>query len=68
MRHIDMLAARFGREPVMGGVCFVSTEVDSQGRIIQLADFQSLTYGELDGKKTTRIEAVHQVASGRECL
>jgi len=45
-------------------VCFVATEIDSQGRIVQLADFQSLTYGELDGKKSSRIEAVHQVFSG----
>jgi 2-dehydropantoate 2-reductase len=64
MHHIDVLTQRFGEHAVLGGVCFVSTEVDSQGRIIQLADFQSLTYGELDGKRTSRIEAVHQEFSG----
>jgi 2-dehydropantoate 2-reductase len=64
MHHIDVLTQRFGEHAVLGGVCFVATEVDSQGRIIQLADFQSLTYGELDGKKTSRIGAVHQVFYG----
>jgi 2-dehydropantoate 2-reductase len=64
MRHIDVLSERFGKDAVLGGVCYVATEVDSQGRIIQLADFQSLDYGELDGKKTSRIEAVHQVFQG----
>ena len=64
MHHIDVLTERFGKDAVLGGVCFVYTEIDSQGRIIQLNDFQSLTYGELDGKKTSRIEAVHQVFSG----
>jgi 2-dehydropantoate 2-reductase len=64
MHHMDVLTERFGKDAVLGGVCFVYTEIDSQGRIIQLADFQSLTYGELDGKKTSRIEAVHQVFSG----
>jgi 2-dehydropantoate 2-reductase len=64
MHHMDVLAQKFGEHTVLGGVCFVATEVDSQGRIIQLADFQSLTYGELDGKKTPRIEAVHQAFSG----
>jgi 2-dehydropantoate 2-reductase len=64
MHHTDVLTQRFGEHAVLGGVCFVATEIDSQGRIIQLADFQSLTYGELDGKKTSRIEAVHQVFSG----
>jgi len=64
MHHMDVLAQKFGVDAVLGGVCFVATEVDSQGRIVQLADFQSLTYGELDEKKTPRIEAVHQAFSG----
>jgi 2-dehydropantoate 2-reductase len=64
MHHLDVLTERFGKDAVLGGVCFVYTEIDSQRRIIQLNDFQSLTYGELDGKKTSRIEAVHQVFSG----
>jgi 2-dehydropantoate 2-reductase len=64
MRHMDVLTKRFGKHAVLGGVCFIATEIDSQGRIVQLADFQSLTYGELDGKKSSRIEAVHQVFSG----
>ena len=63
MHHMDVLTQRFG-DAVLGGVCFVSTVIDSQGRIVQLADFQSLAYGELDGKKTSRIEAVHQEFSG----
>jgi 2-dehydropantoate 2-reductase len=64
MHHMDVLTQRFGKDAVLGGVCFVSTQVDSQGRIIQLADFQSLSYGELDGKKSSRIEAVHQTFQG----
>jgi 2-dehydropantoate 2-reductase len=64
MHHIDALTERFGKDAVLGGVCYVATEVDSQGRIVQLADFQSLDYGELDGKKTSRIEAVHQFFQG----
>ena len=46
MRHMDLLAARFGAHAVLGGVCIVSTEIDQEGRIRQLADVQSLTYGE----------------------
>src|SRR6202044_2754273 len=64
MHHMDVLTQRFGEHAVLGGVCYVATEVDAQGRVVQLADFQSLTYGELDGKKTSRIEAVHQEFSG----
>jgi 2-dehydropantoate 2-reductase len=64
MHHMDVLRQRFGEKSVLGGVCFVATEIDAHGRIIQLADFQSLTYGELDGKKTARIEAVHDAFRG----
>jgi len=61
MRHIDLLISRFGKQPVLGGVCVVATEIDSQGRIVQIADFQTLRYGELDGHNTERLEAVDQV-------
>ncbi len=64
MHHMDVLKERFGERAVLGGVCYVATQVDSQGRIIQLADLQSLNYGELSGKKTSRIEAVYQAFQG----
>jgi 2-dehydropantoate 2-reductase len=64
MHHMDVLTERLGESAVVGGVCYVATEIDPQGRINQLADFQRVNYGELDGKKTARIEAVHQVFQG----
>ncbi len=64
MLHMDVLRQRFGEKSVLGGVCFVATEIDAQDRIIQLAEFQSLLYGELNGKKTSRIEAVHDAFRG----
>lgn len=64
MRHMDVLAAKFRPEHVVGGVCIVATEVDAQGQIVQLADFQSLSYGELDGKETPLITALHGAFSG----
>ena len=51
MRHIDVLISRFGKHAVPGGVCKVATELDNEGRIRQLARFQSLTYGEIDGER-----------------
>jgi 2-dehydropantoate 2-reductase len=58
LRHIDLLAERFGSRCVLGGVCRVATEIDEEGKIKQLADFQSLTYGELNGACTARLEAM----------
>ena len=57
MRHIEILTRRFGERPVLGGVCMVSTDLDEQGRIVQITPMQKLTYGELNGEITSRIRA-----------
>jgi 2-dehydropantoate 2-reductase len=64
MRHIDLLVERFGERAVLGGVCVVAAEIDEAGRIKQLADFQSLTYGELDGQTTARLHNVDGTLRG----
>jgi 2-dehydropantoate 2-reductase len=64
MRHIDLLVERFGKEAVLGGVCMVSTEVDDQGRIRQLTDFQRLIFGELDGRSTPRLQRLDEALRG----
>lgn len=48
LRHVDLLTDRFGGEAVLGGVAVISTTLDERGRVLQLADFQELTYGALD--------------------
>jgi len=64
MSHIDLLIAHFGRGAVLGGVCLVATEIDQRGRILQLAGFQKLVYGELDGSITPRLERVDVTLQG----
>jgi 2-dehydropantoate 2-reductase len=64
MRHIDLLSARFGKHAVLGGVCLVATEVDPEGRIHQLAEFQNLTYGALDGRTTPRLQELDETLRG----
>lgn len=59
MRHVDEIRARYGNA-LVGGVCKVATTIDSEGRIKQLAEFQELAYGELDGsasERTARLDA-----------
>jgi 2-dehydropantoate 2-reductase len=58
MRHLELLEQRFGPAPVLGGVCLVATELDAAGRIRQLADFQQVIYGELNGDVTERVRAL----------
>lgn len=59
MKHIDVLATRFGETAIVGGVCRVATTVDDAGAIVQLAEFQDFRYGELDGRPSARTEALH---------
>jgi 2-dehydropantoate 2-reductase len=64
MRHIDLLAKRFGEHAVTGGVCLVAAEIDDQGRIVQLADVQRLVYGERKGESTPRLKTLDATLRG----
>lgn len=64
MRHIDLLTKRFGEHGVIGGVCLVAAEIDDQGRIVQLADFQQLVYGERNGETTPRLKTLDATLQG----
>lgn len=64
MRHIDQLVKRFGEQAVIGGVCHVATDLDAAGHIVQITDFQQLTYGERSGGTTPRLESVDTTLRG----
>src|SRR5437660_4170316 len=64
MRHIDLLAKRFGEDAVIGGVCLVAAEIDDAGRIVQLADSQQLVYGERNGETTPRLQTLDATLQG----
>jgi 2-dehydropantoate 2-reductase len=64
MRHVGKLAARFGERAVVGCVCRVATSLDDRGRIVQLAGFHELAYGELSGAPSDRTERLDAVMQG----
>jgi 2-dehydropantoate 2-reductase len=64
MRHIDILEERFGEKAIAGGVCKVAATVDPDGRIVQLATFQELVYGEPDGSVSSRMEELDAFMQG----
>src|SRR5271155_5946220 len=64
MRHLDVLAGRFGAERVLGGQCVISATLDPNGGIVHLNDIHALTFGELDGARSQRIEAIDSALSG----
>src|SRR5271170_5265895 len=58
MRHIDRLAERFGPERVLGGQCAISTTLGTDGAVVHLNDWHALSFGELDGSRSQRIETI----------
>jgi 2-dehydropantoate 2-reductase len=58
MAHIEKLQKRFGTTAVLGGQCQISVTLDPQGHVVHLNDWHLLGFGELDGSRSARIEAV----------
>ncbi|MFT3763756.1 MAG: 2-dehydropantoate 2-reductase [Pseudoxanthomonas sp.] len=46
LRHYDALDVRFGRERVLGGLCFISATKGADGEILHLGKPASITFGE----------------------
>ncbi|NGZ87673.1 2-dehydropantoate 2-reductase [Duganella aceris] len=64
MAHVDRLAARFGADRVLGGLCLISATLDPQGTVLHLNDAHSLVFGELDGGSSPRVAAIAQAMAG----
>ncbi|WP_421567772.1 2-dehydropantoate 2-reductase [Stenotrophomonas sp. PD6] len=48
LRHYTALDARFGRDAVLGGLCFISATKAADGAVLHLAPPAKLTFGERD--------------------
>lgn len=58
MAHLDALEKRFGAKAVLGGLCLISTMLDADGHIVHLAPAHAMTFGERDGTRTPRVDAI----------
>jgi 2-dehydropantoate 2-reductase len=64
MKHMDVLAQRFGAPAVLGGQCVISATLDGDGRVLHLNDLHFVSFGEQDGAKSERVAAIAQTFSG----
>src|SRR5215472_14628976 len=64
MRQLDMLDALFGADRVIGGTCRINSDVDADGRILQLSKLGDITFGERDRQSTERIARINAELSG----
>jgi 2-dehydropantoate 2-reductase len=63
MRHIDALSERFGAARVLGGLCVISATLNGQGHVVRLGPMTVLTFGELDGGCSDRVNAIEAAIS-----
>lgn len=53
----DRLAGIVGSEPIVGGLCYILSLIESPGQIQHLTPVARIIFGELDKKRTPRCEA-----------
>ncbi|MDX1260131.1 ketopantoate reductase family protein [Exiguobacterium sp. K1] len=64
MAHLKQLVDRFGEQRVLGGLCFIESTLDAQGRILQTSPSHHLLFGPLPGTRTDRLEELKQHLTG----
>jgi 2-dehydropantoate 2-reductase len=65
MAHLDILAARFGEEAVLGGSTRIVADLDPEGRVHSMEDLHDLNFGERDKTVTPRVQLIE--ATFRDC-
>ena len=64
MKHMDLLAERFGANAVLGGQCVISATLDGEGRVLHLNDLHFVSFGEQNGAKSERAMTIAEAFSG----
>ena len=64
VRHIDILAARFGRQRVLGGVALISASLAEDGGIRHLNTMHGMTVGAFADGPATSLNALSGVLAG----
>ncbi len=60
----EQLGAMVGMEPMLGGLCGISTFIAEPGVIKHVSPFEFLIFGEFSGEATPRVQAIERVFKG----
>ncbi len=66
--HAQLLQNRFGKERVIGGLCFIESTLDLEGNVVQSSPIHDLVFGEMSGERTERIEKLEKAFSGTKAI
>ena len=64
MRHIDVLNEKFGAARVLGGQCVIAATLNAEQHIVHLNDTHAITFGELAGGTSERVQAIADAMAG----
>ncbi|WP_060788497.1 ketopantoate reductase family protein [Geobacillus zalihae] len=64
MAHMEALWKAFGRENVLGGLCFIETTLNERGEIIQTSPAHEMRFGEWPAGRTERVKALESLFAG----
>ncbi|HWF11350.1 MAG TPA: 2-dehydropantoate 2-reductase [Bryobacteraceae bacterium] len=64
MRHLKTLSDRFGPARVLGGLCFIAATLDQNRDIAHLSEQHGLTFGEIAGGSSPRVETIFDLMRG----
>lgn len=62
--HMELLWERFGRERVLGGLCFIETTLNADGDVVQTSATHETVFGEWEGGLSERVEQIAEAFSG----
>jgi 2-dehydropantoate 2-reductase len=57
----DRIGRVVGMDRLLGGATWISSAVEAPGVIKQVSQFRRIVFGELDGRRSERIQAIHEV-------
>jgi len=66
--HFDQLAKEFGKERLMGGLCFIEATLDENGRVLQTSAGHDLVFGEFTGERTERALQLETAFNGTKTV
>jgi len=62
--HMEALWERFGKERVMGGLCYIESTLNAQGDIVQTSKNHDAVFGEWEGGESERTLRIQEAFSG----
>jgi 2-dehydropantoate 2-reductase len=63
LSHLDTLRQAFGERAVLGGLAKIQATLAPDGTVRHLNEWRYLTFGELSGGMSPRVEALHAIAA-----